>query len=139
MMRTYRFIYFLLIFVNFSFSQVPVDLEQNQTYSYTIILDSDGEYLMNIMLSSDTSWDQENNESAILTVFINGLYNQDIVIYNGQDNHYYQQAIGYLNAGLRWSVSENLLLELNFNDITRNQKVSETAHREFKLLYSKKF
>ena len=49
------------------------------------------------------------------------------------------KGIGYLNAGLRWSVSENLLLELNFNDIRRNQDISETAHREFKILYSKKF
>jgi hypothetical protein len=49
------------------------------------------------------------------------------------------KGIGYLNAGIRWAIAENLLLELNFNDINRNQKVSETAHREFKVLYSKSF
>ena len=54
---------------------------------------------MNIILSSDTSWEEENNESSVLTVSINGIYNQDIVIYNGQDNHSYQQAVGYLDAG----------------------------------------
>ena len=98
-MRIYHFIYLSLLFMSFSISQVPVDLEQNQTYSHMIVLDSDGEYLMNLMLSSDTSWEQGNNESAILTVFINGVYNQDVVIYNGENNHYYQQAIGYLDAG----------------------------------------
>ena len=98
-MITYRFIYFSLIFVSFLFSQIPVDLEQNETYSHIVSLDSDGEYLMDIMLSSNTSWEEENNESAVLTVLINEVYNQDIVIYNGGNNHYYQQAIGYLDAG----------------------------------------
>ena len=99
MIKAYQFIYSSLIFVSLLLSQIPVDLGQNQTYSHTVSLDSDGEYLMNIMLSSNTSWEQENNESAILTVFINDVYNQDIVIYNGENNHYYNQAIGYLNAG----------------------------------------
>ena len=49
------------------------------------------------------------------------------------------KGIGYVNAGFRWSISDNLLLELNFNDINRNQNISETAHREFKILYSQKF
>ena len=49
------------------------------------------------------------------------------------------RGIGYLNAGLRWTIADNLLVELNFNDISQNQVVSETAHREFKVLYSKIF
>ena len=98
-MRIYHFIYFGLFFVNFLMSQLPVDLSQNQTYTHTVNLNSGGEYLMNINLSSNTSWEEENNESAILTVFINDIYNQDIVLYNGGQDHFYQQAVGFLDTG----------------------------------------
>ena len=42
-------------------------------------------------------------------------------------------------AGYIGSKLVTKLLELNFNDINRNQNISETAHREFKILYSQKF
>ena len=121
-MRIYHFIYFGLFFLNFLMSQLPVDLNQNQTYTHTINLDSEGEYLLNIILSSDTSWEQENNESAVLTVFINNIYNQDIVIYNGANNHTYQQALGYLDAG-----------EYEFNfyfDYGKSSSLSSNIHIE---------
>ena len=70
-MRIYHFIFF----ISFALSQLPIDLNQNETYSHIINLDSEGEYLMNINLSSNTSWEQENNESAVLTVFINVIGN----------------------------------------------------------------
>ena len=94
-----KFLYFLILFFSFSLAQLPVDLNQNETYLHTISLDSEGEYLMNIQLSSNTSWEENNNESSVLTVFINGEYNQDIIIYNGQENHYYKQAVGFLESG----------------------------------------
>tara|TARA_Y100001970_G_scaffold294323_1_gene450557 strand:+ start:13587 stop:16652 length:3066 start_codon:yes stop_codon:yes gene_type:complete len=98
-MKAYSFTYFLIFFVSLILSQIPVDLGQNQTYTHTFLADSSSEYLMDITLSSDTSWEDQDNESAILSVFINDIYNQDIVIYNGQINHSYQQAIGYLESG----------------------------------------
>ena len=64
---------------------------------------------------------------------------------NDNDNEYdYEEltigkGVGYLNAGVRWLIADNILVELNFNDINRNQKISQTAHREFKFIYSKKF
>ena len=82
-MRIYHFIYFGLFFLNFLMSQLPVDLNQNLTYTHTINLDSEGEYLMNIMLSSNTSWEEEDYESAVLAVFIYDIYNLDIVIFYG--------------------------------------------------------
>ena len=45
---------------------------------------------------------------------------------------------GYLNAGIRWAMSPNLMLEINFNDI--NQKTnSEYTNREIKVMYSESF
>ena len=57
---------------DFFIQEEEIDLSQNDTYFHTTTLDSDGEYLINIQLSSNTSWEEENNESSVLTIFING-------------------------------------------------------------------
>tara|TARA_B100000614_G_scaffold80801_1_gene72257 strand:+ start:6398 stop:7201 length:804 start_codon:yes stop_codon:yes gene_type:complete len=82
--------------------------------------------------------DKEFNRSISLMLEYDAMLNDNKNQYDYEDLSI-GKGIGYLNAGLRWSVSENLLLELNFNDINRNQKISQTAHREFKILYSQKF
>ena len=46
---------------------------------------------------------------------------------------------GYLNAGLRWSASNNLMLEMNINDITKNNKVFDSINRELKVIYFESF
>ena len=45
---------------------------------------------------------------------------------------------GYLNAGIRWAMSSNLMLEINFNDINQNTN-SEYTNREIKVMYSESF
>ena len=81
--------------------------------------------------------DKELNNSFSLMMEYDAMLNDNNQEYDHEDLSL-GKGIGYLNMGLRWSVSQNLLIELNFNDINRNQKVSETAHREFKVIYSKK-
>ena len=45
---------------------------------------------------------------------------------------------GYLNSGIRWAMSPNLMLEINFNDINQNTN-SEYTNREIKVMYSESF
>ena len=45
---------------------------------------------------------------------------------------------GYLNAGVRWAISQNLMLEINLNDINQNTK-SKYTDREIKVMYSETF
>ena len=52
---------------------------------------------------------------------------------------------GYLNAGLRWAAMENIMLEINVNDILKNNisnfdgnKVN-SMNREIKLMYFEQF
>lgn len=45
---------------------------------------------------------------------------------------------GFLNAGVRWSISESLQAELCVNQIRRTQKFNE-MNREFKILYQQSF
>ena len=82
--------------------------------------------------------DKEINRTFSLMIEYDAMLNDNSNAYDYEDISI-GKGIGYLNAGIRWSIAENLLLELNFNDINRNQKISETAHREFKVLYSKSF
>ena len=45
---------------------------------------------------------------------------------------------GYLNAGIRWAMSSNLMVEINFNDINQNTN-SEYTNREIKVMFSESF
>ena len=45
---------------------------------------------------------------------------------------------GYLNAGVRWTIAPNLLIEINFNDISKNTD-AKFANREVKIMYSETF
>ena len=44
---------------------------------------------------------------------------------------------GFLNAGLRWTIAENLLIEVNFKDINLDR--DDYVNREVKIMYSEKF
>ena len=44
---------------------------------------------------------------------------------------------GFLNAGLRWTIAENLLIEVNLKDI--NLDDDDYVNREVKIMYSEKF
>ena len=53
---------------------------------------------------------------------------------------------GYLNAGIRWVVANNIMLEIDFNDISKNYVQDELigddkeySNRELKIVYFEKF
>ena len=45
---------------------------------------------------------------------------------------------GFINAGLRWAVVPNILVEINFNDLQKNSK-ADYVNREIKIMYSESF
>ena len=46
---------------------------------------------------------------------------------------------GYLNAGIRWAVTDNLMLEVNVNDLAKNNKVEDSQNRELKVIFFEQF
>ena len=82
--------------------------------------------------------DKEINKSISFMLEYDAMLNDNNNGYDYEDLSI-GKGIGYLNIGFRWLIVDNILVELNFNDIKRNQKISQTAHREFKIIYSKKF
>jgi hypothetical protein len=84
----------LIIGFPFLFSQFPVDLNPDEiTEPFNLFLESDTEFLLTIAASTNTDWSIMNGESSTLVVIVDGEidnYNQDVVLYAGQDIHNYK-------------------------------------------------
>jgi hypothetical protein len=90
----------LIIGFPFLFSQFPVDLNPDEiTEPFNLFLESDTEFLLTIAASTNTDWSIMNGESSTLVVIVDGEidnYNQDVVLYAGQDIHNYNCSLGHL-------------------------------------------
>ncbi len=82
-------------------------------------------------------FDKEINRSFALLVEYDAALNDNDDRYELEDISF-GRGKGYLNAGFRWTIATNLLLELAFNDINRNTD-AEYTNREIKILYSEFF
>ena len=49
---------------------------------------------------SGASWQKANAEAAVLTVFVDGKYNQDIILFAGDETFEYQAILGKLSEGI---------------------------------------
>ena len=83
--------------------------------------------------------DKELNRSFSLLVEYDAALNDNLGGGNYALNDItFGKGKGYLNAGIRWAMSPNLMLEINFNDINQNTN-SEYTNREIKVMYSESF
>ena len=83
-------------------------------------------------------FDKELNKSFS----IYGEYNfarDDDQFNDGLGDIIYRGGNGYFNAGLRWSATNNIMLEVNANDISKNNKNSDAINRELKVIYFEQF
>ncbi len=84
--------------------------------------------------------DKELNRSFSLLVEYNAALN-DGVEHSASDPSLNGLTIGkgkgFLNAGLRWTIAQNLLIEVNFKDI--NLDDDDYVNREVKIMYSERF
>jgi len=81
--------------------------------------------------------DKELNRSFSLLLEYNAALNDNNDEYKINDLTY-GKGIGLLNAGIRWAVASNLMLEINFNDISKKVGADYT-NREVKIMYSERF
>ena len=96
----------------------------------------DGDNDFNIFLGVD----KELNRSFSLLLEYNSALNDNLADddYDDLNDITFGRGKGYLNAGVRWAISQNLMLEINFNDINQNTK-AEYTNREIKIMYSESF
>ena len=102
---------------------------------------SDGDEDINIFFGFDKAL---NRSFSLLAEYDfarndNGSDDQGILIRKGR---------GYLNAGLRWSATNNLMLEINVKDISKNNEYPsnnssnnnyDSMNREIKIIYFENF
>jgi len=83
-------------------------------------------------------FDKELNKS--FSIYAEYNFARDDDQYNDDlDEIIYRKGNGYLNAGLRWSATNNIMLEVNANDISKNNKNSDSINRELKVIYFEQF
>src|SRR4051794_26185861 len=59
-----------------------------------------GEALLDLTASAPgTDWGKSGSESAVVTVTLDGEYNQDVVLFAGEEQFTYQLALGTIKAG----------------------------------------
>ena len=85
-------------------------------------------------------FDKELNRSFSLLVEYDAALNDNLTEddYGAIKKITFGRGKGYLNAGVRWAISSNLMLEVNFNDINQNTE-AEYTNREIKVMYSESF
>ncbi len=93
-------IFFTIAMVN---GQFPVELNPDEmTDPILFNSNTDTEYLLTLIASANTNWSWSDKESATLTVIIDGNYgnyNQDIVLYSGEEMHSYYTSLGPITPG----------------------------------------
>ena len=96
----------------------------------------DGDKDLNVFFG----FDKELNRSFSLLVEYDAALNDNLTEddYGAIKKITFGRGKGYLNAGVRWAISSNLMLEINFNDINQNTE-AEYTNREIKVMYSESF
>jgi len=96
----------------------------------------DGDKDFNIFLGVD----KELNRSFSMLIEYNAALNDNLADddFDDLNDITFGRGKGYLNAGVRWAISQNLMLEINFNDINQNTE-AEYTNREIKIMYSESF
>jgi hypothetical protein len=72
----------------------------NKTASFGIRVDNNGPVRLDLDMSAPgTNWAKAGAESAVLSVFVDGKYSQDAVLFGGSDKTKYSLALHELSAG----------------------------------------
>ena len=88
--------------------------------------------------------DKEVNRSFSILIEYDAAMNDNFKTKDGFN--LFGKGKGYLNAGIRWTIAENLMLEIDLMDISKNYVRSEDlngekeySNRELKIIYFEKF
>jgi len=81
--------------------------------------------------------DKEINRSFSLLIEYDAALNDNDDKYGVNDITFGKDK-GFLNAGIRWAIVPNIMMEINFNDINKKTD-AEYTRREIKIMYSESF
>ena len=92
---------------------------------------SDGDKDVNFFIGLDK---QLNRSFSLLLEYDSALNDNDYEF----EELSFGKGKGYLNAGIRWTIASNLLIELNLNNFNKNSE-AEHINRQIKIIYSDSF
>jgi hypothetical protein len=108
------------------FEEIPVGLHGGINYS---LEDKDEDRDISIFLGCDMRFSQSLGVVA----------EYDLATNDDRARNPYGKGNGYLNAGVQWFFSDNLLMEFDFKNILNNKKNVYSLDRGFRLIYFESF
>lgn len=80
---------------------IPQVQSENKQVEKTFTVSSSGEALLDLTaIAPGVDWSKKGQESAVITLTLDGKYNQDIVLFMGQQKFTYQVALGHVEPGV---------------------------------------
>ncbi|MGG4469416.1 hypothetical protein ABER68_15390 [Paenibacillus alvei] len=77
----------------------PVKMKHLEREQSSIIIEEKGYYAINLRAYASTSWQEENNESLMLRLYVNNVHHQDIVLFYGRRDFTYKRLLGMMEPG----------------------------------------
>ncbi len=73
---------------------------KNEASAFDIVLGENASLKMSLtMYGADTDWALAGSEAAVLSIYLDAAYNQDLVLWAGRKTHTYKISLGELSAG----------------------------------------
>lgn len=83
-----------------SYEDAPYLLNKNNELSIRFTIMEEGEALINVIGSvPNGDWGTKDRESGFVTLFVDGNYNQDLILFNGEQPFSYERLLGELSIG----------------------------------------
>ncbi|MGG4412218.1 hypothetical protein ABER75_26480 [Niallia taxi] len=77
----------------------PAKLKHLERYQSSFIIEEKGYYAVNLRAFASTSWQEENNESLMLRLYVNQVHHQDIILFYGSNSFTYKRLLGLMEPG----------------------------------------
>ncbi|MGQ4668075.1 hypothetical protein ACUIJN_20050 [Metabacillus halosaccharovorans] len=75
-------------------------LRQSESEKLKINIKEDGYYSISVKAAASTNWQEDNNESLMLRIYLNNDHHQDIVLFYGKQTFTYKRLLGKMKAGV---------------------------------------
>lgn len=79
--------------------QLNTSLERSQRCYMQCEVTAKGFVELHLKAMSNSHWQQKNHESAMVRMYVNQQYNQDLILFYGKESFVYTRLIGQLEAG----------------------------------------
>ena len=133
MSKKYLLYFITLISMAYSNTILDFSLSKNETSNtININVESEGEHLLYLNLSSNSDWSVSNQESACISVLLNGQYQSDIITFYGNSIFTYKILLGDLNAGPH-------TLQFVFDESKSRPNVTEVYFESMEIISSSEF